>query len=379
MGITITETSKPGGRVPKAAEYVIATSPPIARGGLRPNMRYKGGAGMGKGKGCASNGNGKGKGNGNGKGKGKGRGPRRGGGGMGMGKGRHRLLSCFNAFGKLNLGLPRAVGDYTYVTTIENVTVKGSGAEQLWCFCPWQYHYSSAIGQNLGSQGMNMNTFFAWNSTANGINSNPQVELQVCNSKAIADAFERGVECVPAAMSVRVTCPTPLQNATGQFFLGKWNIACDPREYATFKAISDGFMSYGQPRPLTAARMAMRGVQVNAMPRNMGDCSDFLHTSANGGPDIQPLKPYDLTNPSAPWMGFSPIFLVVEASTDDKTSLNVQVAIKWRYRFPINNPAAKTHVYQPITHDTVWNEAMGIMSELGHGVEAIPEGVEALI
>lgn len=291
---------------------------------------------------------------------------------MGAGRG---LLSCFDAFGKLNLGLPRAVGDYTYITTIENVTVQGNGAEQLWCFCPWQYHYSDPTGVNLGAQGMNMNTFFGWNSNVVGIGAAPQAGLQVLNSKSIADAFQRGCECVPAAFSIRVTCPTPLQTATGQFFLGKWNIACDPREYSTFQAIADGFMSYGQPRPLTAARMAMRGVQVNAMPRNMGDCSDFLHTSANGGQASQNLIPYDYSNPSAPWQGFSPIFLLVEGSTPDKTSLNVQVAIKWRYRFPINNPAAKTHSYQDITQDTVWNEAMGKLSLLEHGVEAIPEGV----
>lgn len=294
---------------------------------------------------------------------------------MGQGRGAHStrtLRAAFNAFSKSQLGLPRAVGDYCYITTIDNTTVKGSGADQLWCFCPWQYQYGDPTqGGNLGSQGLNMNNYFGWNSNNGGIGGIPVNGIQLLSSKAIGDAFQSGCEAVPASMSIRITCPTPLQTAKGQFFLGKWNIACDPREYGTYQDIRDGFMSYGQPRPLTAAKLAMAGVQVNAMPRNMGECSDFLHCAANSGPAIADITPYNFANLSSPWTGLSPIFLVLESSVPADTALNVQIAIKWRFRFPINNPAVKTHSYQNISADTTWNTAMKIASDMAHGVEAI--------
>lgn len=356
MSIRITEKSKKGGRVPKEAQYVIAASPPVPRGGLRPN-------GNGR-----SNNNGKKKKVKNGKLK------------RTNGLSRRGRLEVLNAFGKQCLGLPRAVGDYTYVTTIDNVTVQGTGTEQLWCFTPSVFHYSvGALGENVGSQGLNFTSFFAYSSENGGIGAGTVAGIRFYNSKAIADAMVGGTEMVPAAYSVRITCPTALQTAKGQYFLGKWNIAADPREYSTYQDIADGFMSYGQPRPLTAARLAMRGVQCNAMPRNMADCSDFLHVSANSGPAIQNVTPYPLRETTGTWSGLSPIFLIVESSTDGTTSLNVQVAIKWRYRFPMTNPAAKTHTYQGIGTDAYWNDVCRDASGLGHAVEAIPEGIDALI
>lgn len=359
--IRIVETSKKGGKVPKEASYVIATSPPVPRGGLRPNGKSNG----------KSNGNG----NGNGKKKVKKQTKRRGWGRVGpnrMGK-----LETLNAFGKSCLGLPRAVGDYTYVTTIDNVTVTGTGAEQLWCFTPFIFVPSSGI-YHFGSQGPNFTSFFAYSSLYGGMTVAPTASIRMYNSKAVADAMVGGTEMVPASYSIRITCPTALQTAKGQYFLGKWNIAADPREYPTYKSIADGFMSYGQPRPLTAARLAMRGVQVNAMPRNMAECSEFAHASPNGGTAIQDVAPYDFDHTTGTWSGLSPIFLIVEESTAADTSLNVQIAIKWRYRFPMNNPAAKTHSYQGIGTDNVWNDVCRDASTLGHGVEAIPEAVEAL-
>ena len=352
MSIRITEKGK-ARRRPAQASFVIATSPPVPRAGLRPQAKRRPKQAAPSKKTRAAR--------------------RR------NGNGRMHKLSCLDAFSKHNLGLPRAVGDYTYVTTIDNITVTGAGREQLYVFTPFCF-------MNDGSQGLNFTSYFAYSSEAPNpapqtdlfINSNPEDRIRLYNSTAIADAMLAGVEMVPAAMSIRVTCPSAMQTATGQFFLGKWNVAADPREYTTYKALANGFMAYGQPRPLTAARLAMRGVQVDAMPRNMSDCSEFLHSAANSTAGSQDIEPYPFANASGTWSGFSPIFLVVEDSTTSNTTLNVQIAIKWRYRFSAVNPACKTHAYQPVAPDTIWNDVCAAASDVGHGVKVIADKAEDL-
>jgi hypothetical protein len=346
MSIRITEKGR-GRRRPAAASFVIATSPPVPRGGLRPQAKQRPKQKQQPKKSKAKRRNGNGRTNG---------------------------LCCLDAFSKHNLGLPRAVGDYTYVTTIDNITIAGAGREQLYVFTPFCFLPD-------GSQGLNFSSNFAYSSEGANpagstdlyIQNDPETVIRLYNSKAIADAMLAGVELVPAAYSVRITCPSPMQTAKGQFFLGKWNIAADPREYDTYKALADGFMSYGQPRPLTAARLAMRGVQCDAMPRNMSDCSQFLHAAPNSASGPTDIQPYPFSNATGTWSGFSPIFLVVEESTTSDTTLNVQIAIKWRYRFSAVNPACKTHAYQPVVSDAIWNDVSGAASALGHGVKAIAE------
>jgi len=279
-------------------------------------------------------------------------------------------MACLNAFGSRHVGLPRAVGDYIYTTTITNITVRGTGADQLWCFTPTQF-------SGDGSQGMNMTSLVGWQATT--LANAPQTSATFVNSLAVKDLQDLvGCELVPSSMSIRITCPTPVQTAQGQFFLGRWNIACDPREYASYQAIFDGFMSYGCPRPLTAARLAFKGVECSAMPRNMTDYSQFLHATAyDAVTPLVTIAPYPFTEQVGTWSGFSPIFLAVSDNMPATTNLNVQIAVKWRYRFPVNNPASTTHMYQAMSTDSGLNDLMASASAAKHGVVAIAEAGDA--
>ncbi len=291
------------------------------------------------------------------------------------GNGGRRKLSAvmvekhaLNAFVKLERSLPRPVAPYTDVRIIHNFTVTGQNAAQLYVFTPWMLRstdsFPHVILPFVGYRATNLQL----GAVPNGIEW-----LQSGGLRALCG--EAGVELVPAAFTIRITSPTPLQTATGQWFVGRYPVTADPREYSTYSAIADGFQSYAYPRPLTSARLAMRAVQVSASPRNMNHMAEFLHTSAPASADeFVTQGTYPVTDPETPWGGMTPIVLYGMPGTSG-TTLNVQVCIHLRARFGLANPAASTHYMHKAGTDAGWNDVVAEAAKLGHGVVDIVEGV----
>jgi hypothetical protein len=168
---------------------------------------------------------------------------------------------------------------------------------------------------------------------------------------------DTSIECVPSRLTVRVTCPTALQTATGQFWLGRWAVNPDPRGYANFAAIANGFISFGHPRPLTAAKMAVEGVEVSALPRDMNKMADFLPLGVIDSDTIDTVATYPTSDTRYPWEGLTPIFLVAEGG-GTTTDLNIQVAVSWRWRFRMDNVAASTHRHYTPSDMKSWNKVL---------------------
>jgi len=291
----------------------------------------------------------------------------------------HRIGSTntaygLNAFTPLHMPLPRPVAPYTVVRTIQNFTLAGNGNAQFWCFVPFT---DDGVGPSVANK-LRMTSYCGFmknnatlSPTANG--------MDLLNLSSLANGTTGGIECVPAAMTVRLTCPSALQGAAGQFFLGRWSVAADPRSYATFEDMRSGFLSYGHPRPLTAARLAMRGVEVSSVARDMNVCSEFLPLHAtDAGNKIVNKGSYSLSDPLAPWSGFTPIVLIAEDSVTAATTINVQVAIEWRWRFSLDNVAASTHTYHKPATAGVWSSIMETASTAGNGVTAIAEAAPTI-
>ncbi len=286
----------------------------------------------------------------------------------GHAKGRS-LREGLNAFHAYHVALPRAVAPYAVVRVIHNFTITGQAADQLWVFNPGIFirpttKQGDVISSIVGYKEENL----ALGAQANGID--------LLQSASIRTAFgDEAVEAVPAAMTVRITCPTALQTATGQWFLGKYPINADPRDFDTYQELYDGFISYAKPRPLTSPRLAMKGVQVSATPRDMSAMADFLHSSVPASSaEVITLATYPYTDEHGWWGGLSPIIFGGGAGSTG-TTLVAQVCLEFRYRFSLMNPASSTHTHHPPTTDSVWHEMVKEGYKMGSGVVDIVEGL----
>lgn len=286
-----------------------------------------------------------------------------------------------NAFSPIHLPLPRPVAPYSVVRTIQNFTITGNGTPQMMCFLPFQEMIpgTSGLGSAVRTRPF-LKSYCGYAVSNTG--TSPSIDgLDFLNFSALGNqaGIASGIECVPAAMTIRITCPSALQNATGQFFLGRWAVAGDPRQYSTYEDMRSGFLSFGQPRPLTAARLAMRGVEVSSVIRDMNVASDFLplHASDPGDKRVT-VAAYQNESTVSPWPGFTPIFLLAEDSVTSETSLNVQVAVEWRWRFALDNVAASTHTYHKPAAPSTWGHIMEAAANVGHGVKVIADAAPAV-
>ncbi len=287
---------------------------------------------------------------------------------------KHRKLTstmvekqALNAFVKMERALPRAVAPYTDVRLIHNFTVTGQSAAQLYVFTPWQVRDSAFAAS--------MMPFVGYRATDLTLAAAPNGLTWLQSGGLRALCAEHGVEFVPAAFTIRITSPTPLQSATGQWFCGRYPVTADPRDYPSFSAIASGFQSYAYPRPLTSARLAMRAVQVSASPRNMNHMAEFLPgILPSNDAEYYTQATYPDSDPLDPWGGMTPIVLYGMPGTEG-TTLNVQVCIHVRARFGLANPAASTHYMHRASSEAGWSNVVTEATKLGHGVVDIVEGV----
>lgn len=134
----------------------------------------------------------------------------------------------------------------------------------------------------------------------------------------------------------------------------------------------DNFISYNNPRICSAAKLAMRGVQISGVPYDMSEMSEFMQrttvttgsftwdgTSGLGSMDAKGFAPIVVYNPSG-------------------IGLQYLVTIEWRVRFDPSNPAQASHVTHPTTSDSFFTKCVHGMMALGNGAEDIVESVASL-
>ena len=145
---------------------------------------------------------------------------------------------------------------------------------------------------------------------------------------------------VPAALTVQVMNPQPLQTTAGIIAGGRVKqqlaLANDPR---TWDALGTEIMAYMQPRLLSAGKLALRGVQCSGYPLDMTEYSDFRQVGAATGVPFtwsaQDIRPGALT-PLVFW----------QPDGGPTLTLEYLVTIEWRVRFDLSNPASSSHTHQ---------------------------------
>ena len=280
-------------------------------------------------------------------------------------------LDCMNAMMPAHLGLPRAVGAYTIVRTThiinatEAVMVFGT-----YCFegmadphtglSPWST--VTATGQSAGSLGAPINTGTA------------SLQPYCWASSALGSTGFDGATMVPSAFSVQVMNPNALQTTSGIIYIGRMKTQPALRDSAiTWQTFADNFVSYNSPRLCSAGKLALRGVQVDAIPYNFNVLSSFSQRSRDVVGPIQQFHWDGIGAGSAAGMlsnrGFAPIVVY----NPNGVSLQYLVTTEWRVRFDPTNPAQASHRHHPVTSDSLWDRVVGAMESAGHGVSDIAE------
>lgn len=264
---------------------------------------------------------------------------------------------ALNAMHPMHLPLPRAVGGYTVIRTTDVVnanaeavmfgTFKGPGQEFT------ETTWLSAIAVRCVDVTL-------------PINSSGEGNAFFYGSTALAAPALTGAKMVPAAITVQVMNGQTLQSADGICYIGRSKTVLDLMgDDRTWETVMGELVSYSAPRLCSAGKLALRGVQVNAIPNNLSVLSDFV-------PRRIPQtgrKEWTEGTYAADFEGFGPIFVY----NPDKVPLKFLVTIEWRMRFDPLNPAYAGHtMHQPATEST-WSKVIGEAESLGNGVMDIAD------
>lgn len=276
-------------------------------------------------------------------------------------------LRCFDAFHSDHLSLPRAVGEYTVVRYTQNI----QATDRVMVFGTFRDNLNNTLGNHTWSTLCSVGT----PNTAYPMNSaTPGQECIFRGMESWGDAANNYARFVPSAVSVQIMNPEALQTSQGITYIGRMKTMPGMmNNNQTWGEFANNFVSFNAPRLCSAAKLAMRGVQVDAVPMNMSELSDFSPRSicpafkqvvwnGNSAPDFEG---------SSACSGFSPIVVY------NPGGINLQylVCIEMRVRFDPQNPAMAGHVHHPIASDSTWDRVMRAMSSMGHGAVDIVERV----
>jgi len=257
-----------------------------------------------------------------------------------------------DAFHHAHLPLPRAIGPYTIVRTTQIITTNAA----LQFFGPV---FDRGAGKWSNICGV---SFSDVNSTIGGTG---KVSLNAYS--AMTSKSWDGCQVAPAAFSVQLMNPNALQTTSGIVYIGRVRTAYKPSEDLSTKVVdlANELVNYNNPRLCSAGKLALRGVQVDAVPFNMNELSNFTPLS-------QPsFSTYGQGSPNP--TGFAPVFIY----NPNNIALQALVCCEWRVRFDPSNPAQATHVHHPPAPESAWAAAQRYAESIGNGVVDIADKVAA--
>ncbi len=270
-------------------------------------------------------------------------------------------LEGWDAFSPAHLPLPRSVGPYTVtkttalISTNDRINIIGTFAEtdttgtKLWTNVGLVKSVNSALPISDPA-----NTF---------LHTIPFPGNNITGS---------GLSATPAAVSVQIMNPNPLQSSSGIVAAAVCPTQLDLRgRTETWAEFGTEFISYMRPRLMSAGKLALRGVQMDSYPLNMGALAEFRPVNGFSDTTIQ----WNSSNPTHP-QGWAPIVIVNQASNEDPPlELNLLVTIEWRTRFDIGNPAVSSHSHHGVSSDQHWDRLIRAATNRGAGAMDIVERV----
>jgi len=265
------------------------------------------------------------------------------------------VVKGLNAFDSSHVPLPRAVGDYTVIRSTEVFT----GSEKFHVLGPMK----------VNSLGGDAWTNFCCQS-ANNINAavGASSNTKRTNFSAMQTDSWKEARLTPAAFSVKLMNPEALQTTSGIIYVGRTkqmlNCGGSARTYAN---LANELVSYSSPELCAAGRLALRGVEVDAVPYDMNSMAEFrpLAQISTTGSDAN----VTWANDSVMYDGFAPIFVY----NPNGIALQFMVCCEWRVRFDPSNPAYASHTYHRPSTPGYWDRVQRISSALGNGVMDLAE------
>jgi hypothetical protein len=267
---------------------------------------------------------------------------------------------ALNAMSPCHLPLPRAVGGYSVIRTTKII----SNGEPALLFGTFKGPRSEF-------------TETTWLDLCAVCNATGQVDQPISAADsswfyamdALGPDSLAGARMVPAAITIQIMNPNPLQTTSGIVYVGRSKTVLDLMgDTRTWSKLMNELVSYSAPRLCSAGKLALRGVQVNAIPNNMSVLSDFV---PRGLADVTVPKHWIEAHYPADFEGFGPIFVY----NPNSVPLQYIVTIEWRMRFDPLNPAYAGHTTYPPASESLWSSVISGAEAAGHGVEDIAEVV----
>jgi hypothetical protein len=181
---------------------------------------------------------------------------------------------------------------------------------------------------------------------------------------------------VPAAISFQVSGTDSMTNASGVVYIGRTrNILASPsNDGTTIDGLGKGLMSFSNPKAMSVAALTMVPQQVNCLPGNHADLSDFEQLEKSD--DLTGAWRGDSTGSATTaeaigleFAGFKPGYIL----NPNNRPLLVTVAVQWRVRLSPMNPMHSSLRHYAPTPPSVWHQITAAAESVGHGVEDVTE------
>lgn len=298
---------------------------------------------------------------------------------MGFGSLSSLHMQAFDAFAPQHLALPRPVGSYIVVRTTHRFNTT---ARALIFGRELAQTTTASTGTSEGLQQWSEVCARYGEFAASAINSANNCHVQADGGMS---GWGQGVSCVPAAFSVQIMNPNALQTTDGIVYIGRCKVQLPlANSSRTWDEAGDQFISYQNPRLCSAGKLALRGVQIDALPINMNALSDFRSiVRATTGQHTWDGLPVTSEQSGTP-TGFTPIVVYNQAGAPDISvggglALEYLVCTEWRMRFDMGNPAASAHANHGMSNERIWHALITAAERLGNGVIDIGDKLPAAI
>jgi hypothetical protein len=263
-----------------------------------------------------------------------------------------------NAFHSLHVPLPISTGKYNVIRT---KTIKATDS-YLSLIGPMDFQLAS--NTYTGGMWTNYGGIFADTGTQT-VNGNYGVAILPSPTGSDSRGW---AEVVPSAFSVQIVNTQSLTNASGIVYMGRCSQTLSGPESGDSRTISDfsnALLSYADYKALSGAALAMKPQQINLMPANISELSDFKEL---GPPADQAATPTLMTwDGGHDFAGFKPAFVI----NPDRIPLSITICCEWRVRLSPFNPMHNTQtLHKPTSHDT-WHNILATAESAGHGVEDV--------
>jgi len=178
-------------------------------------------------------------------------------------------------------------------------------------------------------------------------------------------------EYTPAAISVKVTNPNPLQLTSGTIQLTR--VQGNTSYGGTTTVWGDAataLLSSCKPRVVSAAELAMKPLYGHGIPNDFTELGRFDRLIPSTDTSLPNAFTWStqIFHPA----GFTPLLVyngTTNAGSTTPTSLTYEVTVKWRVRVTPDNPFSSTHTYQPVSSPSLWQSIVAHHSAITSGFE----------